>query len=273
MSTTSGGALRWVLDQNRDRARAVAAALDLSPCGLDALEDPDAGDDACLVLYEAPWEGCLALEGTDAAGEASPVDAWLADWEQFHARVCAAQLRHPACIQLVNAGREDAPAVIARLAGRPADADIQSSLQAVLPGGMSPWSQVLGGWMAETAGTTWRTYEILESAAHCDGRQAEFRLGQRAEGDGRFGAAVRAITRAQSAATGPGPELVARLEDTLDELQRENTLMALQLEQVHAELQQQASSEQALHALVLDAGRAATQARRWIAERIEADAG
>lgn len=271
MSAPADSTLRWVLSQDTARARAVAAVLGLTPRELEALEDPDAGDGACLVLYEAPWEGCLALEDTDATGEASPVDAWLADWERFYAQVCVAQLQNPGRVELVNAGRDDAPAVIARLAGRPADADIHSSLEAVLPGGMSPWSQVLGAWMADASGTTWRTYEALESGAQSEDRTAEFRLGQRTEGDGRFGAAVRAITRARLAADSTEPELIARLEDTVDDLQRENALMAAQLEQVHSELEQQASSEQALHALVVDAGHAATQARRWISEPVDND--
>ena len=267
-----------VADFDSARAAEVAGALGLPVRGLPLAEvvatdttpaDGSAEDAPLLVLYQAPWEGCLAL--ADLANDSTnpglaTTDSWLAAWLAAYSPVAAVQVQGPERIRLVNVGREDAAEVLCRVAGLPTGGSEQARVQATLPQGASTWSRLLGLWMAQTATELWRIYEILESCAQGDGRPAEFRSGLRQQDDGRHGACVRVLADAMRAVRESSQGRVATLEDTLEDLQRENTLLAMELQQVHAELGQQARSEQALHALVLDAGRTAEQARHRIVE-------
>lgn len=203
-----------------------------------------AGDTPRVVcFYCAPWDmpECVGNDGPE------DFDAWLSAWMDYHAGILGAWRASPDGVLLVNARRAgEAPDIARRLAAAGLALDAACAPTDDSPA-LPAWVRgLLAGHLAESAPEVWECYEALESCALLTGPMPEFRgsagLVDMADTAAVFRAAARLADGPVEAGVDPALLEDARarahqLEAQLDLLRNENELLALQVGQLHQEIE------------------------------------
>lgn len=221
-----------------------------------------------LAFYLPPWEAFLIED--NGQQDHRTVEVWLARWHSYHRNLLDAKALAPELVTLVNAGRLDATGLAmtmkTALPSCPGLDDVAArAVLARLPSAEPALSRWLSARMAQSAPQYWELYESLESCALLCGREPEFRATSALP---PLDEAVSGMLLAAEIQAGHGeagrdksrPDQMALIE----ELQRENELLCLQVQQLHEELCDHMLVGQQLRSLVVEAGDAADTARRLL---------
>lgn len=231
------------------------------------------------AFYLSPWEAWLheaAVPGLDdAIGDGRPkATEWLQQWRDYHHRLLDMRSSRPTRVTLINAGRLDAGSLVAMLeaAGHgPLEHLRIKAAVASIPPIVEPLARLLAAKMAEYEPGCWETYEQLESCALIHGREPEFRASAALVDCDEIESFLAVARDIQSGVADDvaGNEGSASFGPLLDELREENELLALQVEQLHEELEFQVRSGSQMRAILLEAGGTAEAARRLITSLVD----
>lgn len=216
-----------------------------------------------VCFYQAPWDfdSVPSRDGDDAEASGS-VDAWLEQWDRYHAALLRAVGEAPDRVVLVNLARAGTrEQVVERLDG------LGIALEAhEVPAApdVPEWARTLAAaHFAELAPEAWEIYEALESRAQVTGDEPELRgtmgLGEVADLAwvlGRLQGGLRDVADARHECTQLASDLehavtrMEALEDGANSRRRENDLLLEQIEEFNSELDRveaaRAASEAAL---------------------------
>lgn len=232
-----------------------------------------------IAFYMSPWEAFLERCMQDGEQSREQAASWIQAWFDYHQQLMATRKQVPGRMVLLNAGRlGDIERIRSQLldAGvplhepsRPVEIDRCRPVQTLL-------FRLLASQMGELGREYWELYETLESCALLCGREPEFQGAMELIDTQDLNAILACFSQIQSAidaetiydrrATPRGVQGDPGHLHLLDQVQRENELLGLQLHQLYEELDYHVAYNARLRGLVSYAGEGSEAARQLISE-------